>query len=204
MGHFALPYISMRIAALLLLCSTLAFPQAAKTPATPPTKKPSAGPTKPGMSYFCNQDLGYCFDFPLSWKMLGQVYEGYGAVVAPQQAGDQATWANVTVAAVEIPTEEGKNPPTVEDLVTTLVGKMAQQTEAMETARRSEEILAGRSAQLIEVRYNENSQRWNETIVAMDGGDGMFYTIVYKALAADAPKYQKQVEEILKSFRIKE
>ncbi len=194
---------TMRIAALLLLFCTLALPQATKIPSTPQTKKPASG-AKPGMSYFCNQDLGYCFDFPMSWKMLGQVYEGYGAVVAPQQEGDQANWANVTVAAVEIPSEEGKNPPSVEDLVTSLTGKMAQQTEAMETVRRSEETLAGHSAQLIEVRYNENGQRWSETIVATDGGDGMFYTIVYKATATDAPKYQKQVEEILKSFRIKE
>ena len=194
----------MRIAAILLLFSAFAFPQASNPPSTPPTKKAPARTAKPGMSYFCNQDLGYCFDFPLTWKMLGQVYEGYGAVVAPPQEGDQANWASVTVAAVEIPTEEGKNPPTVEDLVTSLVGKMAQQAEAMETVRRSAETLGQRPAQLLEVRYNENAQRWSETIVAMDGGDGMFYTVVYKAPAADAPKYQKQVEDILKSFRVKE
>src|SRR3569833_1598552 len=118
----------MRVAAILLLLGCFAFPQAPRSGTNKPAvKKRRSGPMKPGMSYFCNQDLGYCFDFPMTWKMLGQVYDGYGAVVAPPQTGQQDLWANVTVAAVEIPTEEGKNPATVEDLVTTMVGKMAEQ-----------------------------------------------------------------------------
>lgn len=185
----------MRFLALLWLLSTLAFAQTA-----PP--KPTA-PPKAHTSYYCNQDLGYCFDFPASWKMLGEVYEGHGATVAPPQSGDAAKGAQVTVAAIEIPAQEGKNPPTVEDLVTSLVGKMAEQTDNMETVRRSQETLAHHPAQLLQVHYDENGQRWGETIVAMDGGDGTFYAIVYKALATDEAKYKTQVEEILKSFRLK-
>jgi PsbP len=189
----------MRLAAIFLLVSSVVSAQATK-PA--PNKNPAG--SKPGMSYFCNQDLGYCFDFPMSWKMLGQVYEGYGTVVAPPQEGDQANWANVTVAAVEVPTEEGKNPPIVEDLVTSLVGKMAEQVQNMETVRRSTDTLAQRPAQLLQVRYDEGGKRWNETIVATDGGNGMFYTIVYKSAAADEAKYQKGFEDVLKTFRVKE
>ena len=188
----------MRPVAILLLLSSLLSAQATK-----PAPKNPAG-SKPGMSYFCNQDLGYCFDFPMSWKMLGQVYDGYGAVVAPPQEGDQSTWANVTVAAVEVPTEEGKNPPGVEDLVTSLVGKMTEQVQNMETVRRTEDTLAQHPAQLLQVRYDEGGKRWSETIVATDGGNGMFYTIVYKAPAADEAKYDKGFNEVLKSFRIKE
>jgi hypothetical protein len=180
-------------ALLLLFISSFAFSQPAKKPSTP---------AKPHSSYFCNQDLGYCFDFPVTWKMMGQVYDGYGVVVAPPQPGDQSQWAQVTVAAVEIPTEEGKNPPTVEDLVTSLTGKMAEQTTNMETVRRSQETLAKHPAQLLQVAYDDNGKRWTETIVAMDGGDGTFYTVVYKALASEAAKYQTQVEGILKSFRL--
>lgn len=184
----------MRVLAVLLLVAAFAFPQ---TPA-----KPGSSVRPRSNSYFCNQDLGYCFDFPADWKMLGQVYEGYGAVVAPPQAGDQAQWATVTVAAVEIPTQEGKEPPTVENLVTSLVGKMAEQASGMETVRRSEETLAHRPAQLLQVRYDEGGQRWGETIVAMDGGNDMFYTVVFKTPVSEEAKYQKQVEGILKSFRI--
>ena len=184
----------MRIVAILLLCSAFAIGQS-------PAKKPNTT-AKPRASYYCNQDLGYCFDFPASWKMLGEVYDGHGAAVAPAQEGDQSEWAQVTVAGIEIPTAEGKNPPTVEDLVTALVGKMAEQTENMETVRRSTETLAQRPAQLLQVRYDENGKRWGETIVAMDGGDGMFYTVVYKAQAGQEAKYQTQVVEILKSFRL--
>lgn len=162
-----------------------------------------AAPAKPDTSHYCNQDLGYCIDYPASWKMLGEVYEGHGATVAPVQAGDQAQWAQVTVAAIDIPTAEGKTPPSVEDLVTTLVGKMAEQTTNMETVRRSQETLAHHPAQLFQVHYDEDGKRWGETIVAMDGGDGTFYTVVYKALASEEARYKTQVEEILKSFRLK-
>jgi hypothetical protein len=185
----------MRLFYLLLLVSVFTAAQ------TAPATKPSTL-AKPHTSYYCNQDLGYCFDFPASWKMLGEVYEGHGATVAPAQTGDQSQWAQVTVAAVEIPETEGKNLPTVEDLVTSLVGKMAEQTANMQTVRRSEETLAHRPAQLLQVHYDEDGKRWGETILAMDGGNGAFYTVVYKALESEEAKYKAQVEGILKSFRL--
>ena len=37
---------------------------------------------------------------------------------------------------------------------------------------------------------------------AMDGGNGAFYTVVYKALESEEAKYKAQVEGILKSFRL--
>ena len=181
----------MRWLAVLLISAALAFGQAG----------PSA-PTKAKDSNYCNQDLGFCFNYPLDWKLLGEVYDGHGVAIAPPQAGDEAEWAQVTVAAIEIPTQEGKTPPTVEDLVTSLLGKMASQAENMETVRRSEETLAGRPAQVLQVRYDENGNRWGEIIVAMDGGNDTFYTVVFKAKASDEEKYQKPVEGILKTFRL--
>ena len=183
--------IIMRLAALLLLCSAFTLAQA-----------PSAPKTQARDSNYCNQDLGFCFNYPLGWKQLGEVYEGRGVVVAPPQSGDQQQWAQVTVAAISIPTTEGQAPPTVEDLVTSLLGKMAEQAANMQTVRRSEETLARRPAQVLQVRYDENGARWGETIVAMDGGNDSFYTVVFKAKVEDEPKYQKQVEGILRSFRL--
>lgn len=178
----------MRFLALLLLLSVLTT---AQSPAPQRLAKP-----------YCNHDLGYCFDYPASWKLLGEVYDGRGVTVSPPQAGDESQWAQVTVAAIEIPTQEGKNPPSVEDLVTTLIGKMAEQATNMETVRRSQETLAHHPAQLLQVRYDEDGKRWGETIVAMDGNNGRFYTVVYKALAGTEAKYQTQIEGMLKSFRL--
>ncbi len=152
--------------------------------------------------HYCNPDYGFCVDLPATWKVLGEVYDGHGAALAPPQKGDQAGWDSVTVAAIELPAQEGKNPPTVDDLVTALVGKMAEQVTNMETARRSTETLAHRPAQLVQVLYDENGERWAESIVAMDGGNDVFYTVVFKARVADQAKYQAQVESILKSFRL--
>ncbi len=183
----------MRFFALFLLFSTFCLAQAGQKPSTP---------ARPHGPNYCNQDLGFCFDYPASWKMLGEVYDGHGVSVAPPQQGDESQWAQVTVAAVEIPPREGKDPPTVEDLVTSLVGKMTEQTDSMETVRRSQVTLGGHPAQLLQVHYQESGNLWGETIVAMDGGNGSFYIVVYKALATDEAKYQTEVENILKSFRL--
>ncbi len=183
----------MRCFAVLLLFSAFCFPQTAQKPSTL---------AKPRAANYCNQDLGFCFDYPTSWKMLGEVYEGHGVSVAPPQQGDASQWSQVTVVAIEIPAQAGKNPPTVEDLVTSLAGKMAEKAENMETVRRSEETLAHHPAQLLQVHYDENGDRWGETIVATDGGSGTFYVIVYKARAGEEAKYQAGVEGILKSFRL--
>ena len=180
----------MRFLALLLVFSATCFPQTARTLA------------KPSISHDCEQELGFCVDYPVTWKMLGSVYDGHGISVAPPQKGDQSQWAQVTVAAVEIPSQEGKNPPSVEDFVTSTVGKMAEKSENMETVRRSQETLAHHPAQLLQIHYDENGNRWGETVVATDGGQGIFYVVVYKALATDEAKYQSDVESILKSFRL--
>ena len=181
----------MRWLAVFLLSSAIAFGQAGPSSAT-----------KAKDFNYCNQDFGFCFNYPLDWKLLGEVYDGHGVAVAPQQTGDQSEWAQVTVAALDISAQEGKTPPTVEDLVTSLLGKMASQAENMETVRRSEETLAARPAQVLQVRYDENGKRWGETIVAMDGGNDRFYTVVFKAKVGDEAKYQKPVEGILKTFRL--
>jgi hypothetical protein len=181
----------MRWLALLLLSLSFAFGQSG----------PSTAPKAKDLNY-CNQDLGFCFNYPVGWKLLGEVYDGHGVVVAPPQSGAEADWAQVIVAAIEIPTQAGKAPPTVEDLVTSLLRKMASEAENMQTIRRSEEALAHQPAQLLQVRYDESGKRWGETIVAMDGGNDRFYTVVYKALARDEESYRKQVEGILRSFRL--
>lgn len=183
---------NMRFVAVLLVLCACAAAQA-------PAARPNPAPHAP---VYCNHDLGFCFDYPSSWKVLGEVYDGHGVSLAPPQDGDPSQWANVTVAALEIPQTEGKNPPTVEDLVTSLVGKMAEQAQNMETVRRSDERLAHHPAQLLQVRYDENGKRWGETIVALDGENGSFFTIVYKARVADEAKYQAQVQAILRSFRL--
>ncbi|HEY3928550.1 MAG TPA: hypothetical protein VGL89_09260 [Candidatus Koribacter sp.] len=161
----------------------------------------NAPPASP-KPHYCNETYGFCVDYPASWKLLGEVYEGHGAAIAPVQKGNEARWDSVTVAAVEIPAQEGKDPATVEDLVTSLIGKMAAQTPNMQTVRRSEETLAHHPAQLVQVRYDENNERWGETIVAMDGGNDIFYTVVFKCRVLDEAKYQAAVEGLLKSFRL--
>src|SRR3954467_11457499 len=61
-----------------------------------------AHPAAPWKRY-CQAEGGFCFKYPSSWKMLGDVYAGNGVVVAPVQKDEQALWNEITVAMVAPP-----------------------------------------------------------------------------------------------------
>src|ERR1700759_5291947 len=54
---------------------------------------------------YCQADGGFCFKYPSWWKMLGDVYEGSGVIVAPPQKEEQPLWNEITVALVAPPKE---------------------------------------------------------------------------------------------------
>src|ERR1017187_4678800 len=70
--------------------SAIAVAQAAPKPAPKPL------PT----NKYCQPDGGFCFRYPASWSVLGEVFEGKGVVVAPAQKQEREHWDEVTVALV--------------------------------------------------------------------------------------------------------
>ncbi len=170
-------------------------PKKTTTPDTPPhTSTPE----------YCDQELGFCLTIPRGWKVLGDVYEGMGVSFAPPQAGDESLWTQVTVAVTEIPLKEGQDPPTIENLVTTLIGRMAESTGDLQTVRRMDTSLAGNPAQLVEVNYTQGEHRWAEIVVVVDAEGGDFDSVVFKSLVEQRDTHEHAFSEMLRSFRLTE
>ena len=74
----------------LVLISTLLLnlPMPAQTAA--PAHKTASAKT------YCQPGGGFCFRYPATWMMLGEVFAGNGVVVAPQQKEDRSLWDEVT------------------------------------------------------------------------------------------------------------
>ncbi len=139
---------------------------------------------------------------PQNWRVLGDVYEGMGVSFAPPQPAQESLWAQVTVAATEVPLKEGQDPPTLENLITTVVGRMAESTGDLQTVRRMDTSLAGNPAQLLEVNYTQDEHRWAEIVVVVDAEGGTFYTLVFKALVEKRDTYEPAFSSMLRSFRL--
>ena len=60
---------------------------------------PAHKPAVPWKRY-CQPNAGFCFKYPSSWTMLGEVFDGNGVVVAPPQRDEQTLQSEVTVAMV--------------------------------------------------------------------------------------------------------
>ena len=67
----------------------------------------SAPPHVPTARKYCHENLGFCFWYPTSWKLLGEVFDGNGVVIAPDQKDDRALWDVITVAMVAPSSESG-------------------------------------------------------------------------------------------------
>ena len=77
--------LSLRAAILFVLALTLPALAAGQKPATAPAPVHKPVPRK----RYCQPDGGFCFKYPGSWTMLGEVYDGNGVVVAPPQKLDK-------------------------------------------------------------------------------------------------------------------
>src|SRR3974390_3731709 len=84
----------------LLGLTTLVAAQTAHNP---------AAKAVPWKSY-CHPTHEFCFKYPATWKMLGEVFDANGVVIAPTQKQAPELWDEVTVALV-IPAPEGDEEP---------------------------------------------------------------------------------------------
>ena len=90
--------LSLRVAILLVLALNLAVNTAAQKPSTPPAPPHKPVPRK----RYCQPNGGFCFKYPNSWSMLGEVFDGKGVVVAPAQKLDQTLWDEINVGMIVV------------------------------------------------------------------------------------------------------
>jgi hypothetical protein len=178
----------------VLSCSTgLASQTAGKTPA-------KANPSKS----YCHPVYAFCFKYPSSWGMLGDVFGGAGVVVAPPQKQERELWDSVTVALVVAPPKENEEPTTIGEAIAQAVSGVRRSGQNFETVERQHRSVNGNPAELVKLHYIENSggREWTEELVFIQGPDSEIYSVALKSAPASLPRMDPAFARIVDSWNL--
>lgn len=182
--------------AVLLGLATLVAAQAAPKP---------AAKAVPWKSY-CHPKHAFCFKYPATWNMLGEVFDGNGVVVAPQQKQARELWDEVTVALV-IPAPEGdEEPVTVAEAIAQAVSSVRKRGQDFETQQRQQRTVNGKPAELLKLHYTEqgNGHEWVEELVFIEGPDSEIYSVALKTAPATLTIMESLFQRMVESWRLPE
>lgn len=179
--------------AILLLPVIVVASALAQTPAphraAPPPKR------------YCHPELGFCFRYPNSWTMLGEIFDGKGVVVAPEQKDDRALWDEITVALVAVPAD-GDVVPSLNGIIEQAATRMREAGQDFQTLQRRELTVGSSPAQMLKVRYRENStaREWIEELVFIQGPDNEMYSVALKCAPEHLARLEPAMKEALASW----
>lgn len=191
-----------RVAILLVLALGLPAVAAGQKPSTAPAPLHKPVPRK----RYCQPDGGFCFKYPGSWTMLGEIYDGDGVVVAPPQKLDKALWDEITVALIT-PLPEGDEEPVSLDVMIEQASKnMRESGQAFETLQRQQRTVDHKPAQMLKVRYREKAtvRDWVEEMVFIQGPDGEIYSVALKCLPENLARLEPVFAGVLETWVLPE
>ena len=192
----------LRVVILSVLALGLPAVAAGQKPSTPPAPLRKPVPRK----RYCQPDGGFCFKYPGSWTMLGEVYDGDGVVVAPPQKLDKALWDEITVALIT-PLSEGDEEPVSLDVMIEQASKsMREGGHAFETLQRQQRTVDHNPAQMLKVRYHEKAtdRDWVEEMVFIQGPDREIYSVALKCAPENLARLEPVLAGVLDSWVLPE
>jgi hypothetical protein len=184
-----------RFARVFLVCAALfAFVPLAPAQTSAPRHFPTA-------RKYCHESLGFCFWYPTSWKLLGEVFDGNGVVIAPDQNDDRALWDVITVAMVAPSSESGG--ATLDGLIDRATSAMRDAGQNFETLQRQERSVAGNPAQLLKARYRETKTErdWIEELVFIEGPQNEVYSVGLKCAPDHLAKLEPAFNRVLTTWK---
>jgi hypothetical protein len=192
--------LSLRFAILLVMTLNLAMPVSGQKSSATPARKPS-----PRKSY-CQPDGGFCFKYPGSWSVLGEVFDGNGVVIAPTQKLDRALWDEITVALILPPSEGDEEQVSLDGLIEQASQSMRQAGQSFETLQRQERTVDHKPAQMLKVRYHEKAtdRDWIEQMVFIQGPDGEMYSVALKCSPENLTHLEPAFASVLESWMLPE
>jgi hypothetical protein len=194
--------LSLRVVILSVLALGLPAVAAGQKPSTPPAPLRKPVPRK----RYCQPDGGFCFKYPGSWTMLGEVYDGNGVVVAPPQKLDKALWDEITVALI-VPPSEGDEEPVSLDVIIEQASKTVREGgQAFETLQRQQRTVDHKPAQMLKVRYREKAtdRDWVEEMVFIQGPDREIYSVALKCSPENLARLEPVFAGVLDSWVLPE
>ena len=193
--------LSLRIAILVVLALNLAAGAAGQKPFAGQAPLRKSVPRK----RYC-QPGGFCFKYPSSWTVLGEVFDGNGVVVAPPQKLDRALWDEITVALILPPSEGDEEPMTLDGLIEQASKSMREGGQTFETLQRQQRTVDHKPAQMLKVRYREKAtdHDWVEEMVFIQGPDGEMYSVALKCSPENLARLEPAFAGVLESWVLPE
>ena len=167
-----------------------------------PAQTPPVHRTIPAKRY-CHPTAGFCFRYPSSWAVLGDIFNGNGVVVAPQQNGDREQWDAITVARVAAANESGDG-PSLNSVIERTTSAMREAGQNFETLQRKELSVDHNPAQMLKARYRENStgRDWIEELIFIQGQENDIYSVSLKCAPEHITRLEPALKEVLASWTV--
>ncbi|HLI63091.1 MAG TPA: hypothetical protein VKV05_06805, partial [Terriglobales bacterium] len=155
---------------------------------------------------YCQPSAGFCFRYPASWTMLGEVFAGNGVVVAPPQKEDRALWDNITLALVAPAPEGDDESPGLNGIIEQAAADMRQTGQNFVTLQRQERIVDHQPAQMLKAQYRQesNGREWIEEVVFIEGPQNEIYSVALKCAPRNLPRLEPVLAEVLRSWKLPE
>jgi hypothetical protein len=153
---------------------------------------------------YCQPDNGFCFRYPGSWAVLGEVFNGNGVVVAPAQNQDEALWDEVTVGLVVPSPPEGQDPTSIDRIIEQTMTSLREDGHSPETLQRQQRIVDSKPAQMLKIRYHDKKtdRDWIEELVFIEGPDSEIYSVALKCSPQSADRLQPAFAAVLESWKL--
>ena len=166
---------------------------------------PAAPAHKPAnRKRYCQLGTGFCFKYPTSWNMIGEVFGGNGVVIAPPQAQDRTLWDEITVALIVPPSTDDEEPVTLDGVIEKAAASLREGGQDFETLQRQRRTVDHKPAQMLKVRYREKSTDWVEEIIFIAGPDGEVYSVALKCAPQNLARLEPALAVVLESWMLPE
>ncbi len=167
------------------------------------TAAPAHKPAVPWKRY-CQPNAGFCFKYPSSWTMLGDVFDGNGVVVAPPQKEDRALWYEITLAMVAPSPEGDEEGPGLNGIIEQAMAAMREAGQNFVTLQRQERTVDHQPAQMLKARYREKAtgHDWVEEMIFIQGQENEIYSVALKSAPQDLARLEPVLKGVLDSWTL--
>jgi hypothetical protein len=184
---------------LLALALGLCATAAAQTSAKPPQKSLP-------LKKYCQAAGSFCFQYPASWSVLGEVLNGNGVVVAPPQKQEREYWDEVTAALVIPSPQSAADAVTIDQAIEQAVSRVRESGQGFETVERQRRRVDDKPAQMVKLHYVEKlgGREWIEELVFVEGPEEEIYSVALKCSPSSLIRLQPAFSRIVDSWSLPE
>jgi hypothetical protein len=170
------------------------------------SSRPSRPPPSRSATWkrYCQPGGGFCFKYPGSWSILGEVFDGNGVVIAPPQEQDRARWDAITVALVVPPPAGDEEPIGLNGVIEQASSGLRESGQDFRTLQRQERTVDHQPAQMLKVSYHEkaNAHDWIEEMFFIEGPGNEIYSVALKCSPQNLARLEPALSGVLAGWTL--